>query len=190
MLARLVRDVGRPVGVDTLASALWNERPPPTAAKALQVHVMRVRSFLEPGRPASTSRFLVRQGPGYSLTLTATDIDAGELAVRCARGRALLEQVARVEGDLQWLQTNVEIESLDEGQEQALAVVLSRLDEHDRAEIAAIDRALARIRRGKYDICEACGESIPEARLQVLPAAERCLPCAEVAERSAGRASG
>jgi DNA-binding SARP family transcriptional activator len=69
LLARLVSDVGRPVGVDALASALWDGRPPPTAAKALQVHVMRVRSFLEPGRPASTSRFLMRQGPGYSLLL-------------------------------------------------------------------------------------------------------------------------
>ena len=97
LLARLVSDVGRPVSVDALASALWDGRPPPTAAKALQVHVMRVRSFLEPGRPASTSRFLVRQGPGYSLTLTATDVDAGELAVRCARGRALLEQGAVAE---------------------------------------------------------------------------------------------
>ena len=58
---------------------------------------MRVRSFLEPGRPASTSRFLMRQGPGYALTLTATDVDAGELAVRCARGRALLEQGAVAE---------------------------------------------------------------------------------------------
>ena len=97
MLARLVSNVGRPVSVDALASALWDGRPPPTAAKSLQVHVMRVRSFLEPGRPASTSRFIVRQGPGYSLTLTASDIDAGELAVRYARGRALLEQGAVAE---------------------------------------------------------------------------------------------
>ena len=58
---------------------------------------MRVRSFLEPDRSASTSRYLARQGPGYALMLTATDVDAGELAVRCARGRALLEQGAVAE---------------------------------------------------------------------------------------------
>jgi len=99
-----------------------------------------------------------------------------------ARRQHLLRQVARLEDDLDWLQTNVESETLEEGQEQALAGVLERLDEHDRAELAAIERALARMRSGEYSSCEQCGQAIPLARQQALPSATLCLPCAAARE--------
>lgn len=98
------------------------------------------------------------------------------------RRRHLLSQVAELEDDLRWLQTNVEPERVEEGQEQALAGVLERLDEHDRAEIDAIERALERIRDGRYGVCEACGVEIPLARLEAVPATALCQPCAEFRE--------
>jgi RNA polymerase-binding transcription factor DksA len=98
------------------------------------------------------------------------------------RRQELIGQVARLEDDLRWLDGNVEPELLEEGQEQAMARVLERLDEHDRDEIAAIERALERIRRGRYGICEACNEPIPPARQKAVPTTALCRPCAEMRE--------
>jgi RNA polymerase-binding transcription factor DksA len=102
------------------------------------------------------------------------------------RWRQFVAKVARLEHDLDWLASNVEPELLEEGQEQALARLLERLDEHDRDEIGAIDRALERMGRGMYGICTACGSAIPVARLHAIPTAEWCRPCAET--RGAPRA--
>ena len=46
-------------------------------------------------------------------------------------------------------------------------------------ELNSIDEALQRIAQGTYGICERCGESIAEARLEALPAAVLCIACAE-----------
>ncbi len=56
--------------------------------------------------------------------------------------------------------------------------VLDALDDNVRAEIFQIDRALGRIREGKYSVCEKCGSAIGEARLQALPYATACVNCA------------
>jgi RNA polymerase-binding transcription factor DksA len=98
------------------------------------------------------------------------------------RRRQLLRQVAQVETDLQWLETDVESEQLEAGQEQALAGLLERLDEHDRAEIAAIEQALARIESGEYGTCTACGAPIPLARQRAMPSADCCHACADMRE--------
>src|SRR6185436_8241217 len=92
---------------------------------------------------------------------------------------ALLRHVAQAEDDLHWLDTNVEPERMDEGQERSLALVLARLDEHGKAEIEAIDRALARIAGGSFGRCTSCGRAIPTSRLRALPTADRCLNCAK-----------
>jgi RNA polymerase-binding protein DksA len=95
---------------------------------------------------------------------------------------SLLRQVARAEDDLRWLDSNVEPERMDEGQEKSLALVLTRLDDRGQAEIEAIDRALARIAAGSFGGCTGCGEPIPTARLEALPTAEQCLACARAGE--------
>lgn len=102
-----------------------------------------------------------------------------------AERAVLLRQVATAEDDLRWLDANVEPERMDEGQEQALALVLARLDQRGKAEIEAIDRALARIAAGSYGRCAGCGHSIPTRRLEALPAADRCLRCATANEHVA-----
>lgn len=54
----------------------------------------------------------------------------------------------------------------------------------DRTEqqLADVERALERLQRGEYGICEACGESIGPARLTARPAARLCLRDQELAE--------
>jgi DnaK suppressor protein len=44
--------------------------------------------------------------------------------------------------------------------------------------ILEIERALARIEAGQYDICVACREPIPDKRLQALPWTRTCVQCA------------
>jgi RNA polymerase-binding protein DksA len=95
-----------------------------------------------------------------------------------AQRRALFEQVAHVEDDLRWLDTNVEPEKEEEGQEENIARLLARLDDRGKAEIEAIDAALAAIAAGDYGRCTVCGGPIPTARLEAMPTALMCVPCA------------
>ena len=92
LLAVLIARAGQPVSTDELAEALWNGDQPPSAAKSLQAHVVRLRSALEPERPkGSAGQYVVRRGAGYALSLEGVDVDALQLAERVARGRARLE---------------------------------------------------------------------------------------------------
>ncbi|OGB31150.1 MAG: conjugal transfer protein TraR [Burkholderiales bacterium RIFCSPLOWO2_12_FULL_61_40] len=57
------------------------------------------------------------------------------------------------------------------------------LDDHESKELAAVDAALQRIEDGTYGQCTACGITIPLARLQAAPEAERCIACQQKAEK-------
>jgi DnaK suppressor protein len=65
-------------------------------------------------------------------------------------------------------------------------VIDSNLAEIDRDadELRAIQRALARLKAGNYDVCEDCGGQISSARLGALPYATRCTECQARAERN------
>jgi RNA polymerase-binding transcription factor len=99
-----------------------------------------------------------------------------------AQRRRLFAQVTQHEDELAWLDENLEPELVEEGQQETLARLLARLDEHERAEIAAIDGALQRIAIGEYGICKACRGPISLARQRALPMADTCLACAEMRE--------
>ena len=58
------------------------------------------------------------------------------------------------------------------------------MNEHETAELAAIDAALERLAQGQYGLCLYCGVSIPEARLKAYPMALRCVNCQGAAEKS------
>lgn len=47
-----------------------------------------------------------------------------------------------------------------------------------------IDRALERVARGSYGVCEGCGEDISQARLKALPWARYCVRCQELISRN------
>ncbi|MEW2548920.1 TraR/DksA C4-type zinc finger protein [Streptomyces sp. NPDC047002] len=55
-----------------------------------------------------------------------------------------------------------------------VAALLAREREH----AAEVERALGRLERGEYGRCLGCGGAIPQERLAVRPAAERCVGCA------------
>lgn len=61
--------------------------------------------------------------------------------------------------------------------ERAMAMIE---DVDDR--LAEIERALKKIEKSTYGICESCGDEIPVARLEILPSTRYCVECASNAE--------
>jgi DnaK suppressor protein len=107
-----------------------------------------------------------------------------ELQSKLLRQRhTLLREVAHLEEELLWLETDVESELVERGQDEVFIRLLSRLDDKQKAEIEEIDRALGKIANGDYGRCETCGKPIPLARLEALPIAASCVPCAALKER-------
>jgi len=51
------------------------------------------------------------------------------------------------------------------------------LNEHELAELQAIEDALKRIEAGVYGLCLTCGAPIPHERLHAAPQALRCVGC-------------
>ncbi|MGY1608919.1 nSTAND1 domain-containing NTPase [Geodermatophilus sp. SYSU D00700] len=91
LLALLAAEAPGAVSVDRLVEHLWDGDRPPSARKSLQVHLVRLRRALEPQRPrGSPGRYVVRRGAGYSLAVTADELDALGVGELVSRGRARL----------------------------------------------------------------------------------------------------
>ncbi len=78
VLAQLALSAHRVASVDALADGLWGDRPPPTAVKAIQVHVSRLRTVLPTGA-------IVTRAPGYLLDVAAFDTDVARFDDAIAR---------------------------------------------------------------------------------------------------------
>ena len=66
LLALLLADAGRVVGVDRIVATLWGDDPPPTATGTLQAYVSHLRRVLEPDRgPREAPAVLLTRAPGY-----------------------------------------------------------------------------------------------------------------------------
>jgi RNA polymerase-binding transcription factor DksA len=99
--------------------------------------------------------------------------------------RDLFRQAAQTEEELLWLETDVESEVEERGQEESMVRLLDRLDGRAKAEIEAIDRALFKLGSGQYGRCEQCGKAITQSRLEALNAAAMCMACAQAEENQA-----
>lgn len=104
-------------------------------------------------------------------------------AVLLTRREALRKALA---GDLSMLkelreQTTGDVVdfALDSAQDE----INSQLAEVESRELCSIDKALERMREGKYGNCEACESNIPMMRLQALPYAVLCIDCQREAEK-------
>jgi len=73
-------------------------------------------------------------------------------------------------------------DSQEQAQELENAEVVDQLGNEARIEISKIARALDQIKNEAYGICADCGETIPMARLEAQPYADRCIRCATAAE--------
>ena len=73
-------------------------------------------------------------------------------------------------------------DSQEQAQELENAEVVGALGNEARSEISKIARALDQIKNNTYGICLDCGETIPMARLEAQPFADRCIRCATAVE--------
>ncbi len=94
-----------------------------------------------------------------------------------ARLEPLLGRQARMEAHLRRQRGELPDDWTERASELGNDEVLEQLDEAGRAEIAGIVAALARIDDGTYGTCTECLEPVPEARLEALPLATRCMDC-------------
>jgi DNA-binding SARP family transcriptional activator len=93
LLALLLLRANETVPRDRLVDELWGERPPSTAAKALQGHVSALRKVLEPDRALGASgRVILTRDSGYELRLEKEQLDANLFEVLCDEGRRALAQ--------------------------------------------------------------------------------------------------
>jgi len=58
----------------------------------------------------------------------------------------------------------------------------SHLAEVEAKELAQVERALVRIKQGKYGTCDGCAAKIPVARLNALPYSTLCVKCQRESE--------
>ena len=76
------------VSASRLVDELWGENPPATAAKAVQVHLSKLRSALGPGQP------IVTRPSGYAVDIEPEQLDLARFEALSERARA-----ARRNGD-------------------------------------------------------------------------------------------
>jgi RNA polymerase-binding protein DksA len=72
----------------------------------------------------------------------------------------------------------------EQGEERTRRAVRTVEQDRDTRELLDIGAALARLDDGSYGECVDCGVDIPLARLDVQPAAARCIECQERFEAS------
>jgi predicted ATPase/DNA-binding SARP family transcriptional activator len=92
LLGTLLVHRGEAVAADALVQALWGDEAPPTAGKALQVSVSRLRRSLGP-----VAERVQTTGGGYRLLVEADELDADRFARGYERGRGLLSAGAPAE---------------------------------------------------------------------------------------------
>src|SRR4051812_23919545 len=85
LLATLLLSANEVVSSDRLIGALWGEQPPPTAQKALQVHVSQLRRVIDPD-------LLVTRPPGYELRVGPEDLDLHQFETAVAEARRAAAQ--------------------------------------------------------------------------------------------------
>ncbi|MBI5303414.1 MAG: TraR/DksA C4-type zinc finger protein [Chloroflexi bacterium] len=107
--------------------------------------------------------------------------------------KKLEKERALVREELNRLREYLKTEPESTGDEVDLAVYEREknlaLVKHLEQKIEEIDRVLQNAKKGKYGICERCGNAIDPARLAAMPETTLCIKCKSEVERAARRAA-
>jgi DnaK suppressor protein len=76
-------------------------------------------------------------------------------------------------------------DEIDDAIASEQAELRSQMASYESRELAQIEHALEKIRRGRYGLCEVCEQPISPLRLKALPYATECITCARREERRA-----
>lgn len=106
-------------------------------------------------------------------------MDKNRIRARLVELRSrIAARLARIDKHISHRDEPLPPDSADRAAEIANRETLEGLEEGSDVELRQIDRALSRLDAGEYGKCEACGDLIAKARLEVLPFATRCITCA------------
>jgi predicted ATPase/DNA-binding SARP family transcriptional activator len=89
-LALLLLSVNERVSADRLIEELWHDRAPRTAAKSLQMHVLRLRQALDDPHREQTGALLATLDGGYRLSVEPGALDRERFETAASEGRSLL----------------------------------------------------------------------------------------------------
>jgi DNA-binding SARP family transcriptional activator/tetratricopeptide (TPR) repeat protein len=93
LLALFLLHANETISRDRLIHELWGERPPATAAKALQGHISALRRLLEPDRErGGGGRVILTRGTGYELRLESEQLDLARHERLRGEGRRALAE--------------------------------------------------------------------------------------------------
>ncbi|MCW7944354.1 hypothetical protein AAW14_20315 [Streptomyces hygroscopicus] len=93
VLAALLLQRGRPVGVTELVDALWGDEPPSDPVAIVRTYVSRLRRVLEPDRvPGTPPQLVVSIADGYVLCLDESCLDLAVFEARLAEARRLSKE--------------------------------------------------------------------------------------------------
>ncbi len=102
--------------------------------------------------------------------------DAGQFEIRLrSRLRELNARLSEVEAELD---QPADADAEERATEREGDEVLESLGNSGLLEIRMIQAALSRVADGTFGECVACGEPIPEERMNAVPHAARCKRCA------------
>jgi RNA polymerase-binding transcription factor DksA len=93
---------------------------------------------------------------------------------RLIKRRDEVFEAHRISDEARLILSEHDIEPEETAQKEAIADVITILDEKEQKEIKAINRALGRMALGEYGSCEVCGKGIEVERLEAIPWTSVC----------------
>lgn len=79
---------------------------------------------------------------------------------------------------------SVQLQNIQSGEMYSLTSdVEAQMYRRLQMRLASIERAISRLEKGTFGMCQTCGEEIDKGRLEALPYAEQCIDCQRKLER-------
>ena len=120
-----------------------------------------------------------------------TAMSTEELGRRLQEARRdLLRTLALTDAELSTLEGHQVGPRAEDAATATVGAILSRLEGQQKHELDEIEDALARLARGTYGCCQACGVAISPARLSAVPTARHCVECQRKLEVAIREPSG
>jgi RNA polymerase-binding transcription factor DksA len=112
------------------------------------------------------------------MTETSQDLRRDQLQEERDRVREQLARLGHGAADDRGASLDFDENFADSGQVTAERGEVEALSGQLAETLQDIEDALAKFDDGTYGQCESCGQRIPEARLEAMPAARLCISCA------------
>ena len=93
------------------------------------------------------------------------------------------DRLAKITDDVKHLEEPLAKDFAEQATESENNEVLDSLGNATRSEILKVRQAITRIDAGDYGFCVVCGEPIRPERLKALPYTDKCIKCANLAEK-------